>query len=69
LAGAVAQAITAFVDALPIGGVLPLSRISQVAYSASGSIVNVSQVLLNGLAADVTPPANGMVKAGVVAVN
>ncbi|MBS0558422.1 MAG: baseplate J/gp47 family protein [Proteobacteria bacterium] len=67
--GAVAQAVASFVDALPIGAPLPLSRVSQVAYGVSASILNVSQVALNGAAADITPPANGVVKVGTVAVD
>jgi uncharacterized phage protein gp47/JayE len=69
LAAPVAAAITAFIDGLSIGAALPISRISQVAYTASPAIINVSQVQLNGAGADITPPLNGVVKVGVVAVN
>jgi len=69
LSGAVSQAIASFVDTLPIGAPLPLSRVSQVAYGVSTSILNVSQVTLNGLATDAIPPPNGVVKVGILAVN
>jgi hypothetical protein len=69
LAGPVAAAVASFINTLPIGAPLPISRVSQVAYAASTSITNVSQVTLNGGTADIAPPANGVVKASVVAVN
>ena len=64
----VAAAITAFVDALPVGAALPWSRLAQVAYDASPSVTNVTGVLLNGGTADVTPGPGGVVKAGSVTV-
>jgi uncharacterized phage protein gp47/JayE len=69
LSPSVAAAIASYVNALPIGAPLPISRISQIAYSASPSIVNVGQVQVNGATSDLSPPANGVVKVGVVAVN
>jgi uncharacterized phage protein gp47/JayE len=69
LAGSVSTALTSFINALPIGALLPFSRISQIAYTASSAVVNVTQVALNGYAADITPPANGVVKVGLVTVN
>ena len=67
--GPVADAITTWINALPIGTPLPLSRISQLAYSVSPDVTNVSQVALNGEQADITPAASAVVKAGTVAVN
>jgi hypothetical protein len=67
--GPVADAITTWINALPIGAPLPLSRISQLAYSVSPDVTNVSQVALNGEQADITPAASAVVKAGTVAVN
>ncbi len=69
VAAAVGNAITAFVNTLPIGAPLPLTRIAQVAYAAHPAVTNVSQVLINGAASDLVPAASGVVKAGLVAVN
>lgn len=69
IASNVSNAITAFVDALPIGAALPITRISQVAYAADPAVVNVSQVLINGASADVTPSATGVVKVSLVTVS
>jgi uncharacterized phage protein gp47/JayE len=69
LAGSVATALTGFIDTLPIGAPLPVSRVSQLAYAVSGAISNVTQVQLNGAGIDIAPAANGVVKVGQVAVN
>jgi uncharacterized phage protein gp47/JayE len=67
--GPVAAAISAWVNALPIGATLPLTRIATLAYGASSLVTNVSQVTLNGAAADVVPAGNGVIKTSTVAVN
>ena len=69
IVGPVATAIAGFIDALPIGMALPISRLAQVAYDASEQINNVSALEINGSTADIVPPLSGVVKAGVVAVN
>jgi uncharacterized phage protein gp47/JayE len=69
LAGPVTAALTSFIDSLPIGTPLPISRVSQLAYAVSGAITNVTQVQLNGGIMDVAPPANGVVKVGQVTVS
>jgi hypothetical protein len=69
IVGPVATAIADFIDALPIGMALPISRLAQVAYDASEQINNVSALEINGSTADIVPPLSGVVKAGVVAVN
>ena len=66
---AVSTAIKSYVDALPIGSPLPLTRIAQVAYATDPAVTNVSQVLINGASADVVPASTGVVKSGVVAIN
>jgi phage-related baseplate assembly protein len=65
----VGNAIGIYINSLPIGAGLPLTRLAQIAYSASEAVVNVSAVLANGSAGDITVPATGVVKAGVIAVN
>jgi hypothetical protein len=62
-------AIVGFVNDLPIGATLPLTKIAQLAYAADAAITNVSQLEINTIAADLTPPATGVVKAGIVTVN
>ena len=65
----VGDAIGAYINGLPIGASLPLTRLAQIAYSASSAIVNVSAIQANGGMSDVTVPPTSVVKAGVIAVN
>jgi uncharacterized phage protein gp47/JayE len=65
----VSDAISSFINQLPIGGALPLTRLAQLAYTADGSITNVSQLEINATAADMYPSVSGVIKAGTVAVN
>jgi uncharacterized phage protein gp47/JayE len=65
----VGSAISSYINGLAIGTSLPLTRIAQIAYSASSAVINVSQLLANGNASDITPTVSGVVKAGVIAVN
>jgi uncharacterized phage protein gp47/JayE len=69
LAASVSTALTSFIDSLPIGTPLPISRISQLAYSASSAVTNVTEVQLNGSTVDIVPPINGVVKVDLVTVN
>jgi uncharacterized phage protein gp47/JayE len=69
VAGGVGTAIGSYINSLPIGAPLPLTRLAQVAYAADGSVINVSQLLVNGDVNDVIPGASGVVKAGLIAVN
>ena len=55
---AVVSALANLVAALPMGGVLPLSRLAQVSYAADQNVFNVTAMAINGLAADLSlPPA------------
>lgn len=67
--GPVAQAITAYVNTLPIGVSLPFSRIASLAYGVSPGITNVSSITVNGTTADITVTASGAVKTSGVTVN
>lgn len=69
IAAIVIAAITAYVNSLPVGTALAWSRLTQIAYQASGSVTNVTDVLLNGGTADLSPALNGVVKAATVTVN
>ncbi len=68
-AAAAGNAIATFVNSLPIGATLPLTKIGQLAYAADATITNVSQIQINAAAADMTPSISGVIKAGTVAVN
>jgi uncharacterized phage protein gp47/JayE len=65
----VGNAISSYINSLPIGAILPLTKLAQIAYSASAAVVNVSQLQVNGSTDDVAPTISGVVKAGVIAVN
>ena len=67
-AAAAGAAIATFIDSLPIGTTLPLTKIAQLAYGANASITNVSQLTINTNSTDLTPPISGVIKAGIVAV-
>ena len=61
--------LTGFINSMPVGSSLPISRISQLAYAVSSAIINVTQVQLNGATVDIVPPSNGVVKVGQITVN
>ena len=65
---AVATAIESYIANLPIGATLSYTRLAQLAYDASGTITNLSGLLLNGGTMDLVPPLFGAVRAGTVAV-
>ena len=69
IAVGVAQSITAAINALPIAAALPWSRLTQLAYAADPTVINVTTVLLNATTADLVPQAFGLIKAGTVQVN
>src|SRR5262249_31681644 len=54
IVGTVASAVTAWINALPIGSALPLSRLAQLAYDSSPTVTNVSGITINGTAADLS---------------
>lgn len=65
----VSAALSAFVNALTIGAPLPLTRLAQVAYAADPNVQNVTAILINGVAADLTPPPTGVIKTSSVTVS
>jgi uncharacterized phage protein gp47/JayE len=67
--GLVAAAIETYIASLGVGATLNYTRLAQLAYAASGSVTNVSAVLLNGAAADLAPPLFGVVRSGTVTVS
>jgi hypothetical protein len=69
MVAAVARAIETYIASLSVGATLNYTRLAQLAYSASGSITNVSAVLLNGGTADLVPPLFGVIRTGIVTVS
>jgi uncharacterized phage protein gp47/JayE len=65
----VGDSLISYVNNLPIGAALPATKLAQIAYESSSSIVNVSQVLINGNGNDLVPGITGVIKTGTVAVN
>lgn len=55
----ISDALWQYVADCPIGGMVSITRISEIAYRTTALIANISQVTLNGQAQDVTSPANG----------
>ena len=66
--GPVSTAITAYINALPVGAFLSVTRLIQICYAASSAISNISSITINGQATDLTPPTHSVIKAGSVAV-
>lgn len=69
VAAAVAAALTEYVNGLPLGATLPLTRLSQIAYDVSAGVTNVTDVRINGAPADLVPSARETVKAAAVRVS
>jgi uncharacterized phage protein gp47/JayE len=65
----VQAAIEAYVDALPLGATLPLTRLDQIAYDASPGVTNVTGTTINGSTADLTSTSVQVIKYGTVTVN
>ena len=66
---AVAGAFETYIASLPIGATLSYTKLAQLAYEASSTVVNLSGLLLNGGTTDLVPPLFGVVRTGVVAVS
>lgn len=65
----VVSSLTSALNVLPIGVILPWSRLAQIAYAADPSVINVTAVLLNLGTSDLVPGPSGLIKAGTVQVN
>ena len=66
--GPVQAAVIAFMSALPTGAGLARSRLVQVAHDADPTVASVLDVTINGAAADLAVPVQGLVRPGAVAV-
>jgi uncharacterized phage protein gp47/JayE len=65
---AVATAVEDYIASLPVGAILSYTRLAQLAYGASSTVINLSGLLLNGGTVDLSPPLFGVVRAGTVTV-
>ncbi len=65
---AVGTAIENYIAGLKIGEMLSYTRLAQLAYDASASVINISGLVLNGQTSDLVPPLFGAVRAGTVTV-
>jgi uncharacterized phage protein gp47/JayE len=65
----IVSAITSFINGLAIGAGLPASRLVQVAYDADPGVTNVTGLLLNGSASDLTVGPMGLLAPGTITVN
>jgi len=61
-------AIERFVNGLPVGAGLSVTRVAQIIYQASAKVGNVSSITLNGLNHDLVVSDRGIVKAGLIAI-
>jgi uncharacterized phage protein gp47/JayE len=64
---AVSAALTTYMNTLPTGTSLPLTRVASIAYGVAG-VTNVTGIAINGAAADLTAATTQIIKAGTVAV-
>jgi len=66
---AVSAALQQYVNALPVGTGVSLTRIAQIAYAASPEVTNVTQILINGVATDIVPASTAVCKLGAAVLN
>lgn len=64
----VVNALTKLIAELPMGRVLPLSRLSQAAYNADQNVSNVTAITINGVAADLNLPPTAVAVLAAVTV-
>ena len=65
----ISAALTAFINALPMGAALPYSRVAQVIYDATPGVANVTALTLNGGTADLGGAPAQCVRAGVITIS
>lgn len=65
----IAAAVTAYINALPLGSALAYSRIAQVVYDSMAGITNVTAILVNGGTADLGGGSSQVVRAGTITVS
>lgn len=68
VAALIQAAITNYVNATGFGAVLPLTKLTQLAYEASTGVANVSAVTLNTATSDLTATSLQVIRAGSFAI-
>jgi uncharacterized phage protein gp47/JayE len=63
------QNIMAWIAALPIAGILAISKIEAISHDTDPSVLSVTSALINNAAIDVIAPANAVLRASSVVVN
>jgi uncharacterized phage protein gp47/JayE len=69
LLGPAVAAVTAYINAIPLGAPLPLSRLLQVVYDSTPGISNVTLMLANAGTADLGGSPTQVVRAGTVVIS
>ncbi len=64
----VSASLGSYIETLPIGAGLPLSRIAQIAHDASTGVIGVTGTTINGVAADLIVGPSALVKPGTILV-
>jgi uncharacterized phage protein gp47/JayE len=65
----VGNAVSDYINGLPIGSGLALTKLAQIGYSANSSVINVNALMINGASDDLPAMPTTVIKAGTVAVN
>jgi uncharacterized phage protein gp47/JayE len=65
--GNVGNALTAFLNSLPLGAGLPYTQLAAIAFSVPG-VINASAILLNSGTSDIAGNAQNVIKSGTVSV-
>ena len=66
---AIQAAVGSWIASLPIAGTLAVSKLEALAHGADPSVVSVTSATINGVAANVVAPENGVLLANSIVVN
>jgi uncharacterized phage protein gp47/JayE len=69
VAAAAQAAIAAWIETLPFGGTLAISKLDALAHAADPSVVSVTSTLINGANVDLVAAANAVIVAQTVTVS
>ena len=62
------QQVTSYLDHLPVESMVSVTRIAQTLYSSNQHVDNVTDITINGIAADLSPVPGTVFKAGQISV-
>ena len=69
VAAAVQQSVLGWIEGLPLGGTLAISKLDALAHMTDASVTSVVGTTINGEATDAAAPPNGVIIAGSVVVH